>query len=342
MERDRLIQLDYLRGLMALAVMVFHYDKWTTGVWDADTPQGKLGVYAVSSFFIISGMALAHRYAGVLPHAWKSFAVRRIQRIYPMLWIATIATLIIDDHPRGWQAIFLNLTGLFGFVDASEDIATGAWSIGCELVYYCFFPIILWTGERKKWLFLLLWAVAVAIGMARAFFPPFSVPGTAQAEWWPFYVQAPGHAWFFITGVGLSLFSGHMRAISDKYWQLLLLTAAAGFFFTCTGGDPLSLTGGPTMVWFSACTVAAVTGWIFGVGKLSGKLGRILSWLGNISYALYLLHPLVYRGVKSLGSRCFEAPLWVWALTAAALSFLVADFVEKKAARSVITRPGDQ
>ncbi|MFM8374163.1 MAG: acyltransferase family protein [Bacteroidota bacterium] len=342
MERNRLIQLDYLRGLMALAVMVFHYDKWTTGTWNADTPQGKLGVYAVSSFFIISGMALAHRYAGTLPRAWKSFATRRVQRIFPMLWLATIATLVIDDHPRSWQTILLNLSGLFGFADASADIATGAWSIGCELVYYCFFPLLLWTGERKKWIFLLLWMAAAACGLARAFFPPFSVSGTSQTVWWPYYVQAPGQAWFFITGAGLSLFSQNLKVIPEKYWKWLMLAGMSVFLLMPTGGDPLSLVAGSGMVILSVSTVMAVTGWIFGTGKLPGILDRVLAWLGDISYALYLLHPLVYRGVKAIGSRIFDAPLWLWALTAAVVSFAVAHLAEKKAARSVITRPGDQ
>jgi len=341
-ERDRLIQLDYLRGLMALAVLVFHYDKWTTGTWNADSPQGKLGVYAVSSFFIISGMALAYRYAGALPYAWKSFATRRIQRIFPMLWVATIATLMIDDHPRNWQTIFLNLSGLFGFADASADIATGAWSVGCELVYYCFFPLVLWLGEHKRGLFILLWIAAAVVGIARAFTPPFSVAGTTQAEWWPSYVQAYGNAWFFVTGAGLSVFYRYLRIIPAKYWRLLLLVGTAGFFFGRTGGDPLSLVGGVTATWFSACTIAMVTGWIFCVGELPGKIGRVLGWLGEISYGLYLLHPLVYRGVKSLGTRLFDAPLWLWALIATVMSFIVAHLAEKKAARSVITRPGDQ
>ena len=85
-----------------------------------------------------------------------------------------------------------------------------------------------------------------------------------------------------------------------------------------------------------------MTGWIFCIGKLPGVTGRILGWLGDISYGLYLLHPLVYRGTRAVGVRFFDAPLWVWALAAAVLSFVVAHFAEKKAARSVITRPGDQ
>lgn len=342
MERDRLIQLDYLRGLMALAVLVFHYDKWTTGIWNADTPQGKLGVYAVSSFFMISGMALARRYAGTLPRAWKSFAFRRIQRIFPMLWVATIATLALDDFARSRTTILLNLTGLFGFADASADIATGAWSVGCELVFYCFFPLVLWIAERNKWLFMLLWTVVAAVGAARAFLPPFQVAGTPQTVWWPFYAQAPGHAWFFVTGAGLAVFYKPLKAIHVYFWKLLLLFGATIFLLIPTGGDPLLLVGGPTMIVFSVTTIAAVTGWIFSVGKLPGNFGRLLAWLGDISYALYLLHPLVYRVVKALGTRLFDAPLWLWALIAAVLSFGVAHWAEKKAARSVITRPGDQ
>jgi exopolysaccharide production protein ExoZ len=58
----RLESLDYLRGLMAVSVMAFHYVSWSFVKPGADSLLGKLGIYAVSIFYILSGVSLSFVY----------------------------------------------------------------------------------------------------------------------------------------------------------------------------------------------------------------------------------------------------------------------------------------
>lgn len=70
MKNNRVESLDYLRGLMALSVVIYHYISWSmsTGssvdVIGSQFILGKLGIYAVSIFYILSGVSLAYIYEG--------------------------------------------------------------------------------------------------------------------------------------------------------------------------------------------------------------------------------------------------------------------------------------
>lgn len=325
---------------MALAIMIFHFDKWTTGVWEADSLSGKLGVYAVSVFFIISGMALAHTYAFRLhaqAGAWRAFLRKRIFRIFPLLWLATAATLLLDEVHRPWTQILLNFTGLFGFVDASKDIATGAWSIGCELTYYALFPLLLWLGENRKSRFLALWTLFTTIGLGRAFAWPFNAENIEQALWWPSYTQAIYHLWFFMSGMALSIFQPVLRTLPVAYWKGLLGVGAAAFIWKSVGNQPLELVSGLHRVEFSLYTLMIAAGWCLGLSRFQGISHRVFAWLGGVSYSVYLLHPLVYRVVKASNVRWFEAPEAYIPGAAVVLTLLVShlsyEWLEKPAMR---------
>ncbi len=95
----RINSLDYLRGLMAIGIMFYHFFVWTFGTYESDTFLEKIGLYGVSVFYVPN-------------------------------------------------KILLNLSGLFGFVAFDKYIPTGAWSIGNELVFYAFFPIVLILSKK--------------------------------------------------------------------------------------------------------------------------------------------------------------------------------------------------
>jgi exopolysaccharide production protein ExoZ len=131
--------LDWLRGLLAAAIMLYHLV--------ASSLLGRLGVYGVSMFFVLSGLSIAlvyHRF--IIDGATAGrFFVRRVFRIWPLLWLAVIAVAVaraLQGREVNWSQIALNLTTLFGFISPSDYINTGAWSIGNEMVYYALTPAI--------------------------------------------------------------------------------------------------------------------------------------------------------------------------------------------------------
>lgn len=287
---------------MALAVLVFHYDKWLVGAWDANSLQGRLGVYAVSTFFVLSGLTLTLVYEVRLEatvQSWAKFFKKRFWRIFPLLWLATGATLVLDDLPRSWSTILLNFTGLFGFVDPSRDIATGAWSIGCELVFYAAFPTLLWLSKVSRATFFGAFLLLFLLGCWGAF-AWFPVEKTAQSDWWEMYVQVKNQAFFFMGGMVIGVFKQGLARIQRTIWILVLVLSILGFVCWPIGSEAFQLISGWNRVVFSGLTLVIVASVFNCKIELSGRIGKMFTWLGAISYSLYLLHPLLFRAVGAV------------------------------------------
>ncbi|MBK9510397.1 MAG: acyltransferase [Cytophagaceae bacterium] len=134
----RLHNLDYLRGIAAFGIMIYHFSLWNFGAFPAESILGRVGIYGVSIFYVLSGLTLYHVYFHKMTLSFsslKDFWIKRIFRIFPLLWLATILFVIIERKELDFYRIFLNLTGFFGFIKWDYYLAVGSWSIGNELVF---------------------------------------------------------------------------------------------------------------------------------------------------------------------------------------------------------------
>ncbi len=145
--------LTGLRGIAAIYVMVFHYvlglpfsDPATTFV-----AHGYLGV---DLFFVLSGFVMALNYGPPFETGWSArayvrFLGRRIARIYPLYFAATVCGCVLvslgylgSSHSSILATLVLNLLMVQSWgLGASFDAA--AWSISAEWAAYLLFPAIL-------------------------------------------------------------------------------------------------------------------------------------------------------------------------------------------------------
>ena len=58
----RVNNLDYLRGVCATCIMIFHYQTDLVGIPNSSSFLGKMGIYGVAIFYILSGLTLYHVY----------------------------------------------------------------------------------------------------------------------------------------------------------------------------------------------------------------------------------------------------------------------------------------
>ena len=152
----RLESLDWLRGVLAVSIMLYHLTSWKLHHPGAGELLGRLGIYGVAMFFLVSGLSMATGYCKYINDSRTAlkFYIRRIFRIWPLLWFSiatvTVGGVLMKGHSVDWFLIFLNVTTLFGFISPGAYVNTGAWSIGNEMVYYAMTPIIILAYNRSN------------------------------------------------------------------------------------------------------------------------------------------------------------------------------------------------
>lgn len=314
----RLTNLDYLRGLAALSILVYHYSSWTFGHQGAESVLGRVGVYGVAVFYVLSGLTMFHVYGHRLSklREVRSFFVRRAFRIFPLLWLVTIATILISRDWPGWRTFALNMTGLFGFVDWDGYIALGAWSIGNELVFYALLPFVALAAVRLRW-FIPCLIVFFAIAAYFAFFVlDSSQPLSTQ---WAGYVHPLNQAFLFVAGFAVGKF---LRDVVVPRWALLTSAAAAliVFVFWPSGGDQITLvTGANRFVFSFVCIALCAVAYKLAI-TAPAMIDRPMTALGEASYSVYLIHPIAFT---TMGLLIGDAlPPVVTALLAAALTLV--------------------
>lgn len=291
----RIHGLDQLRGLAALGIMIYHYSTWAHGPFDAGSVLGRIGIYGVSVFYVLSGITLYTVYHDRLTpstEALVQYFKRRFLRIFPLLWLVTGVAILLSGKSPDLMDLALNLTGLFGLVSWDRTFSAGIWSIGNELVFYLLFPVMVLLMKRKGIGIVAFTALWGALYLHFAY--QVLDDQRPLLDQWRNYTNPLDQAFLFIGGVWIG---SVLRERSVNKYLLMALLALSGVFFLLhpAQGDPIVLVTGENRVLFTAwCFVVCACAYRSSF-PLPSALSRPLSWLGSSSYSIYLLHPLVWN-----------------------------------------------
>ncbi|MFD1106867.1 acyltransferase family protein [Sphingobium olei] len=317
----RLSELDALRGLGALCVLIFHYSTRFHELFPqaAHVPFSfPGGNYRVLLFFTISGFAIFFTLDRI--RTVSDFFVNRFARLYPAYLTAMMLTLGIEylAHATrlliGPAAILANVTMLQGFAFMPE-VDGAYWTLTVEIAFY-FCMIALWKF----------------VGLRRL--EP-ALAGWLALRWlWWLWPDMPErlimllvlrYAPFFMLGMlAYRLWSGQRTARQQAPYAVLALLSLA----TMETWD-VTLMGGVLLVAF--------------LGLIRGRLRflavRPLLWLGGISYSFYLIHQHVGFVVMLELARAGYSP-WIGFtaafIVALALGFAINRLVERPAADAIL------
>lgn len=309
-KHERVEFLDYLRGFMAFAVMIYHYSIWSEFQYPYpfDQTLSRLGIYAVSAFYILSGTSLALVYFNkqVDKTFIKDFSVKRIFRIAPLFYVVTILTVLLiiataiknNDFSiiPDTKTLLLSFTLLFGWLSPDSYIATGTWSIGNELVFYSIFPIMLYLKNKSVKVYFIFFLLTI---MMTAYVSIFILNSQGSlTEQWGSYVNPLNQLYLFAGGFFIGVLLKKGIKIKKQILLTILIASTILFVFLPTGEvDRISLiVGYPKLLLsvavFGLCLFAAFWGNI-----KQNVLTRVLKYFGDVSYSIYLIHPIVYTSL---------------------------------------------
>ena len=279
---------------------------------DSSTVLGRFGIYAVSIFFVISGISLGIAYTRIEISLkdLRSFWIRRVCRIAPAYWLVTL--IIIFQAWRSahghfspdWPTYLGNLSLTFGFYAPDIYLPTGGWSIGDEMVFYLFFPFVFAAIGNKKILFL---STAIATGIYLYYAFGILVPNKPLADQWKAYIHPANQGLLFFAGMLMAKFRVHHTKPFKKDWHsLLLLTCIVGFCFYPADGDQIEIVYGIKRLVFSV--------FCFGISyavlninfNFSALFQKVLKFFGNVSYPLYLIHGVTGNIFMKLGRKALH------------------------------------
>jgi peptidoglycan/LPS O-acetylase OafA/YrhL len=276
--------IEILRGLASLAVVWFHFTNGNPEFLDEGWVKlsGKYGWIGVEMFFVISGFIIPYslwRSNFKLNLHWKKYLIKRAIRIYPAYLITILliillcyASVVVKNFQGDSQAItFLNLFLHMGFLNGifNQDwLNTSFWTLGIEFQYYFLiilvYPLLVSTNLILKLLFLSTSCVL-----------PFVFPQENLI-----------FNWLLLFNFGILAFQFMAKKIS--LFQYLTLTIFVTF-----------------VAYFNKDFLIALAGFLTStmIVFINSPKIRILEFLGELSYSLYLLHGVIGVRVITLGYR---------------------------------------
>ncbi len=313
--------LDWLRGILAVSVMLYHLVGWQVTPLDSGSLLGRLGIYAVSMFFVLSGLSIAMVYSRYIVDRTTtiSFYVRRVFRIWPLFWVAVIGAAALQlarGVEVGWKLIALNLTTLFAFIRPTAYLSTGAWSIGNEMVYYALSPILLVAYRRSRILGNLLVLASIVVGVV---FSHVLLDASAPlAQQWATYVNPFNNLFLYCCGIAIYFNASRLPMRGWMCWSLATAGLAVFLIYPADGNQIVLVTGTTRLV-LAGASIAIVVAFYRYQGDAPQLLATPLTHLGLATYGVYLLHPVVHDALGLVVQRLDTAlsGVWILALTTA-------------------------
>jgi peptidoglycan/LPS O-acetylase OafA/YrhL len=342
-EGRRIVFLDCVRGVAASIVVLEHFFGLHTqhGTEAGATPGSwgrwsveylSLGRVGVVAFFLVSGYVIP---LSLERQSQRTFWIRRFFRLYPVYWLAVAAYVVFawdalsDAGSLSAKYVVLNVLMVQGAIGVVSILPPG-WTLGIELVFY----VQSAAAAARRWL-----DRAVHLGW---FWLGFFVLLSAGTNVSGHDLHPTFALLLFSAALGHSL---HLRdARGSRAWRPLLLAGA----LLVPVGAALGQSRTPASEWGWQSLSYGVS-WFVGVALFCAfyalrdrDLGRGLTWLGAISYSVYLTHPTVFAAVADIWGRTSLVTLFVGLAAVPLVSWVLFVTVERpsiKAGRRLSRRP---
>ena len=349
----RFRHIDSLRAVAALLVVWLHFtqflkpytpaDPWLLGFLRGVPPVLDVGRLGVIIFFAISGFVICRSFGGPREGAGKRFVIRRLCRLYPAYWVSMLGGVFafwLSSEPITWKLLAANTT--MGPLFFDQGCLVGVyWTLHVELIFYA----LCLSLHRTRWLerpVVLALAVIALTGLSR-YLRIIDRTGTTG--------PVIGRH-LYCLGIAVMIWGALFRTVYDQTGGFRRgVLAHRDTWLLAATALTLPVVLDPRVGWYLVgmrpgqmpSHVATAFGlWIFAVWVAWWRVdNRFLTYLGVISYSIYLFHAVVMRTITQLlkdhpAFQAWNLPNWLYCLVGGLLTLAVSAAVYRWVERPAI------
>ena len=294
--RKKLILIQFSRALVPLLVMLFHVSESMDSYWNYTLLHLTLLPFSggINYFFALSGFMLYYIYHNKFsqPNELKDYLINRFIRIYPLYWLLTlVAILMMIVFPSLGKITYHSVIASFLLIpDPSElvPVLDVAWSLVHTIYFYLLFSIFFFFKRDISKIFLLIFAF-----ISLAF-----VTGITWSEHFLINFMFNEYNLIFLAGIWSAYFILNYR-MNIKWSVFCVAFGLIGFPLTWLNYVykviPLNFDIGTGL-----SSILIILGLASIDMQKSIKIPKLLNYLGNASFSIYLSHNLVLNTFSSL------------------------------------------
>jgi peptidoglycan/LPS O-acetylase OafA/YrhL len=329
----KISQITFTRFVAAMAIVISHFNKdlflYKIRFISDIFLRANVGV---SYFFILSGFIMIIAYHRKEKIGYLDFYRNRVARIYPLYIVGLLLYFFTRYSDISFYKSFLYLLGIQSWIPGKALILNfPGWSISVEFLFYLVFPWLynyLYSKGNKS-----IWIIAVLIWIGTQVFsnlyvhsPAYKGPHTESHEFSHYFPL--WHINEFLTGniAGLLFVKSRKEKNYDLAVVVFFMAILLSLIFI-----PLNFHNGLMAVFFVPV--------IYLISCNNGLITKIfaikpLEFLGEISYAVYIIHIPVLYIVRSVLWDYFQMSesntlFWIYMPVLMIVSAALYQFIEK-------------
>lgn len=292
----RLISIQYLRGVAALLIVVYHSFVQLER-FGLDRPAPQILSSGVDIFFVISGYIIWHiTFKNNVSRT--TFVRHRLTRIVPLYWAITtlyLAVLLIEpEWMQGGKYSLYHVIASYLFVATPHPahplmmwpLVVAGWSLNSEMFFYLLFTFGLFLSPKMRFLALEVVILAL-VGLHCTLDPPIN-------SVWGFYTSSIMLEFGF--GIALGYYCSKSPSVPPLIAAAVFFTGVLGFAAAATFELLPSLQG----VSYGIPSLLVVAGAVLYERARYLPRFKVPQLIGDSSYSLYLTHGAVLSGLAQL------------------------------------------
>lgn len=288
---NRLLELDALRGIAAVMVMLFHY---TMAHSELCSNGFNLGVTSIDLFFIISGFVILMTLEKT--SKLKDFCISRFARLFPAYWFCASLTALLSIYyyyatKRDFIDLFYrylaNLTMFHKYFNM-DSLDASYWTLLVEMLFYIFMALI-FVVRKLKYLEYIGVAIVSIVLLYGLVYPQIPIEDVGNIDkYFPLIKHFP----LFFAGI---YFYG-IKYKKPTILRYVLIVYCFGIQLSLYDISYSIRAQMPFLEYVSILAVYFIIFYLFIIDRLSFIVNPVTLFLGKISYPLYLFHQ--YLGIS--------------------------------------------